>query len=75
MNEHQHEINFIVPLSGSKLFDTHAYATAKGLCDKFPGLEFEYSDQKQIRIYGSLNDYWLKKFNRAVFEIGEFEPD
>ena len=75
MNEHQNEINFIVPLSGSKLFDTHAYATAKGLCDKFPGLEFEYADQKQIRIYGSLNDYWLKKFNRAVFEIGEFEPD
>ena len=53
--------DFTVPLSGSKLFDTHAYVAAKGLCDKFSGLEFDYSDTSQIRIYGSLNDYWLKK--------------
>ena len=75
MNEHQNEINFTVPLSGSKLFDSHVYATAKGLCDKFPGLNFDYSDPTRIRIHGTLNDFWHEKFNRAVFEIGEFEAD
>ena len=37
-----HKIEFTVPLSGSKLFDVMAEVTAKKLCAKFPGLQFEY---------------------------------
>lgn len=67
-----HEINFTVRLTGSKLFDIYAYNTAQKLCDKFPGLSFEYAEN-EIRIYGSLNDYWFNEWNRAVFEIGAIE--
>ena len=67
-----HEIDFIVPLSGSKLFDMNAYVTAKKLCAKFPGLQFDYDD-KQIHIHGSLNDNWYTEWNKAVFQLGAIE--
>ncbi len=65
-----HKIEFSVPLSGSKLFDVMAEVTAKKLCAKFPGLQYEYKDSKEIRIFGELNDYWYEEFNKAVFELG-----
>ena len=65
-----HKIEFSVPLSGSKLFDVMAEVTAKKLCAKFPGLQYEYKEN-EIRIYGELNDYWYGEFNKAVFELGK----
>ena len=70
MNEHLNPVDFTVPLSGSALFDTHAYATAKHLCAMFPPLEFEYS-RTGIRIHGELNDSWYAQWCRAVFAIGD----
>ena len=72
MAETLHEIDFRVPLSGSQLFDIHAYATAKNLCAKFPGLNYEAS-QKEIHISGSLNDYWYEEWVKSVFNMGNIE--
>ena len=47
-----------------------AEVTAKKLCSKFPGLQYEYKD-KEIAIFGELNDYWYAEFNKAVFELGQ----
>ena len=70
MIDKMHKIDFTVPLSGSKLFDTLAYATAVRVTSKFPGLDFDYED-KDIRIHGELNDMWFNKWNNAVFyELG-----
>ena len=67
-------IDFTVPLSGSQLFDYHSYVTAKNLCDMFPPLKFEMDTaQKQIHIYGELNDVWYEQWCRAVFSIGEIK--
>ncbi len=63
-----HEIDFKVPLSGSELFDLHAFVTAKNLCDKFPGLDYEIS-KDSVRIFGSLNDYWYEEWIKHVFNI------
>lgn len=71
-NPNTNKVDFIVPLSGSQLFDRHAYATANNLCTKFPGLKFDY-DKDKIHIYGMLSDMWYAEFNKAVFQIGEFE--
>lgn len=69
MADNSHEIDFRVPLSGSQLFDIHAYATAKNLCAKFPGLSYEAA-QKEIHIFGTLNDYWFNEWNKSLFNIG-----
>ena len=65
---HMNHVEFSVPLSGSQLFDIHAYVTAKNLCTQFPGLECDYSDKTKIRIFGDLNDYWFDQYNKTVFE-------
>lgn len=70
--ENLHTIDFVVPLSGSKLFDMMAYGTAQKLCAKFPGLEFKYEHDK-IRVSGQLNDDWYAKWNKMVFEAGRLE--
>lgn len=64
-----HEVDFYVPLSGSYLFDIHALALAKELCDKYPGLEmdFNYSKDDKIHLIGKLNDYWYNEFEEEVF--------
>lgn len=67
--EHLNHVELNVPLSGSQLFDIHAYVTAKNLCSQFPGLECDYSDTSKIRIFGDLNDYWFREYNIAVFNI------
>lgn len=63
--ETMHRIDFIVPLSGSQLFDTHSYVTAQELCAEFPGLEFTM-DEKKITIAGELNDYWFAQWNKRI---------
>lgn len=65
-NENMHKIEFIVPLSGSQIFDTYSYVTAQNLCADFPGLSFTM-DAKQISITGELNDYWYDLWNRRLF--------
>lgn len=65
-------IDFKVPLSGSMLFDTHTLATAKKLCDKFPGLQYIVKDSC-VHIFGELNEYWTNEWNMAVFQIGTIE--
>lgn len=65
-------IDFKVPLSGSKLFDTHTLVMAKKLCDKFIGLHYNMEDT-YIHIFGELNDFWLEKWNQAVFQLGELD--
>ncbi len=60
-----HKIDFIVPLSGSLLFDTHSYVTAQELCADFPGLTFSM-DVKRIMITGELNDYWFEQWNKRI---------
>lgn len=67
-----HKVDFSVPLSGSHLFDIGVYATARKLCAKFPGLDFEYGNHF-VHIFGELNDMWYDKWNKAVFEIGNIE--
>lgn len=65
-------IDFKVPLSGSKLFDTHTLVMAKKLCDKFPGLHYNM-EQDHIHIFGELNEYWTNEWNKAVFQLGEID--
>ena len=63
--ETMHPIEFIVPLSGSKLFDMNSYVLAEELCGEFPGLTFTM-DEKKITIKGELNDYWFEEWNRKL---------
>ena len=70
-----HQIDFSVPLSGSQLFDYHAYATARNLCYMFP-LQFEVvAEPHSIHIFGELNDSWYESWCRAVFSLGETKLD
>ena len=62
-----HEIDFKVPLSGSELFDIHAFVTAKNICAKFPGLDYEIN-KDSVRIFGSLNDYWYEEWVKHLFQ-------
>mgnify|MGYP007069883221 CR=1 FL=1 len=66
--EEMHKIDYVVKLTGSKLFDIAMYNTAKKLCAEFPGLQFDYDETTSIHIYGELNDYWFKKYNKSMFE-------
>ena len=70
--EKMNTIDFKVPLSKSKLFDMNSYATAQKLCSKFPGLKCNMGDT-HIHIWGELNDFWLEKWNKAVFSLGEID--
>lgn len=65
-------IDFVVPLSGSMLFDTHTMLMAKKLCDKFPGLDYKM-EPDHVRIVGELNEFWTEKWNKAVFQLGMLE--
>ena len=73
-NNTTYNVDFYVPLSKSLLFDLHTQYLAKKLRNKFPGLNtFLDYENNHIRIFGNLNDYWLEKFKRAVFEIGRLD--
>ena len=61
-----HEVEYLLHLTGTQLFDIVMYNTAKQLCSDFPGLKFDY-DKTTIRIYGELNDFWYEKYQTAMF--------
>lgn len=67
-------VDFTVPKSGSLLFDLHTEYLARQLMAKFPGLNYENLD-KEIHIYGELNDYWFEQFNKAVFKLGTLDVE
>lgn len=68
-----HQIDFVVPLCGSQLFDYHSYVTAQNLCNMFP-LRFDMNkEKKEIHIYGELNDVWYEQWCKAIFSIGEIK--
>lgn len=64
------KVEYVIQLTGSKLFDIIMHNTAKKLCDDFPGLNFEY-DEKEIRVFGELNEYWYEKYEKVMFGKGE----
>ena len=68
------EIDFHVPLSGSKLFDMNTLVMAKKLCDKFPGLNYNM-EEKSVHIFGQLDDYWTDQWNKAVFQLGSIDVE
>ena len=71
-----YNVDFYVPLSNSLLFDIHTLYLAKKLRAKFPGLMTDTDQENnRIHVYGNLNDYWLEKFNRSVFELGVLEDE
>ena len=64
------KVEYVIQLTGSKLFDIVMHNTARKLCDDFPGLNFEY-DEKEIRVFGELNEYWYEKYEKVMFGKGE----
>lgn len=60
------KVEYTIQLTGSKLFDTVMYNTAKKLCTDYPGLSFEYND-KNIRVFGELNEFWYAKYQEEMF--------
>ncbi len=64
------KVEYVIQLTGSKLFDIIMHNTAKKLCDDFPGLNFEY-DEKEIRVFGELNEYWYEQYEKVMFGKGE----
>ncbi len=66
-------VDFVIPLSGSRLFDMTTYATAINLCARFPGLSYTYEENKQIHLHGALDDASYASFKAAAFfEAGNF---
>lgn len=65
-----HKVDYVIQLTGSKIFDIVMYNTAKQLCIDFPGLDFDYDD-KNIHVYGELDDFWYEKYQEAMFGQGE----
>ena len=63
-----HNVEYVILLTGSKLFDYVVYNTAQQLCEEFPGLEVSYPDEKHIEISGELNDFWYEKYQKKVFD-------
>lgn len=61
-----HQVDYTIQLTGSKLFDIVMYNTAKKLCADYPGLSFDYNE-KSIRVYGELDDFWYKKYQNEMF--------
>lgn len=67
-----HKVEYVIPLTGSKLFDIVMYNTAKKLCLDYPGLSYEYGE-RDIRVFGELDDYWYEKYQEAMFGKDEDE--
>ena len=40
------KVEYTIQLTGSKLFDIVMYNTAKKLCMDYPGLSFEYNENR-----------------------------
>lgn len=65
-----HQVEYNIPLTGSKLFDIVMYNTAKKLCMDYPGLSYEYGTTN-IRVFGELDDYWYEKYQEVMFGKGD----
>lgn len=65
------KVEYTIHLTGSKLFDTVMYNTAKKLCIDYPGLSFEY-DENDIRVFGELDEYWYEKYQESMFGKSTF---
>ena len=63
-----HKVEYVINLTGSKLFDIVTYNTARNLCKEFPCLEVAYYDEKHIRMFGELNDFWYEKYQEKMFD-------
>lgn len=61
-----HQVEYIIPLSGSKLFDMVMFQTADKLCQEFPGLKQEVPGGK-IRITGELDDEAYESYRKKMF--------
>ncbi|MGN1004348.1 MAG: hypothetical protein ACI4O5_05865 [Oscillospiraceae bacterium] len=61
-----HKVEYVIPLTGSKLFDMVMRSTAEKLCADFPGLNYDY-DGMSIRVYGELDDYWYGLYQKEMF--------
>lgn len=61
-----HKVEYVIPLTGSKLFDMVMRNTAEKLCADFPGLNLEY-DAMSIRVYGELDDENYEKYQETMF--------
>ncbi len=67
MDNVMHDVEYVIELTGSKLFDIVTYNTANQLCKEFPGLSLDYQDEKHICIHGQLNDYWYDLYQKKMF--------
>jgi hypothetical protein len=65
-----HKVTYNIKLTGSQLFDQVMYNTAKQLCQRYPGLNFDY-DIKNIYVYGELEDDAFARYQAEMFEQGE----
>lgn len=65
------KVDYKVYRSGSKLFDIVMVNTAKKLCAVCPGLQYTV-DEKEIKIFGELDDENYKKYMDYMFES---DPD
>lgn len=61
-----HKVEYIIPLTGSKLFDMVMRSTAEKLCNDFPGLSHEYVNDT-IRVFGELDDAAYEKYQEVMF--------
>lgn len=61
-----HKVEYIIPLTGSKLFDMVMRSTAEKLCANYPGLSLDY-DGMSIRVYGELDDNHYKMYQEEMF--------
>jgi len=65
--EELYSVEFIIPLSGSQIFDIYTELNVEQFCSKFPGLKYEVIKDKEIKIFGELNTYWYSKWNKELF--------
>lgn len=66
--DNMHKIDFSVNLTGSFIFDEYMYLDALKMCNLFPGLDCS-RDEKTIRVFGELNDYWWDKYNKVQIHM------
>lgn len=61
-----HKVTYHIKLTGSQLFDTVMNNTARQLCEKYPGLNYEY-DIKNILVFGELDDEAYARYQQEMF--------
>ncbi len=61
-----HDVEYMIPLTGSKLFDMVMKSTAEKLCRDFPGLSSEFVGNS-IRVAGQLKDEDYQRYQDRMF--------